>query len=71
MRMLDSRMLNEGVFSAILTKYTSLRSYHELTTKGSPLDYENAGVYTNALADAYMEYKKLWKEISQCKSVFE
>ena len=39
--------------SAILTKYTSLRSFHEKTTKGSPLDYENAGVYTAALYDAY------------------
>lgn len=39
--------------SAIVTKYTSLRSYHEQTKKGSPLDYENAGIYTAALFDAY------------------
>lgn len=42
------------VFSAILTKYTGLRSYYEQSLKGSPLDYENAGVYASALLDAYM-----------------
>lgn len=40
--------------SAILTKYTSLRSFHEATNRGSPLDYENAGIYTSSLLDAYM-----------------
>ena len=40
--------------SAILTKYTSLRSFYEQTVKGSPLDYEIAGIYTSALLDAYM-----------------
>ncbi|KAK6354949.1 hypothetical protein TWF696_004077 [Orbilia brochopaga] len=49
--------------SAILTKYTSLRSYHEQTRKGSPLDYENAGVYTASLYDAYTDYKLLWNHI--------
>ncbi|CAH0027028.1 unnamed protein product [Clonostachys rhizophaga] len=49
--------------SAILTKYTSLRSFHEQTRKGSPLDYENAGVYTAALYDAYTDYKMIWGEI--------
>lgn len=39
--------------SAILTKYTALRSYHEQTVRGSPLDYENAGIYTSGLLDAY------------------
>ncbi|KAM0548474.1 hypothetical protein ACHAPJ_009960 [Fusarium lateritium] len=48
---------------AILTKYTSLRSYHEQTVKGSPLDYENAGVYTASLYDAYSDYKIMWKDI--------
>ncbi|VUC29193.1 unnamed protein product [Clonostachys rosea] len=48
---------------AILTKYTSLRSFHEQTRKGSPLDYENAGVYTAALYDAYTDYKMIWGEI--------
>lgn len=50
-----SQMLKEiPQSSAILTKYTSLRSFHEATNKGSPLDYENAGIYTNSLLDAYM-----------------
>ncbi|KAF5539435.1 hypothetical protein FMEXI_8924 [Fusarium mexicanum] len=49
--------------SAILTKYTSLRSYHEQTKKGSPLDYENAGVYTAALYDAYTDYKMMWGQL--------
>ncbi|KAH8586597.1 hypothetical protein B0O99DRAFT_695347 [Bisporella sp. PMI_857] len=39
---------------AILTKYSSLRSYREQVVKGSALDYENAGIYTSALFDAYM-----------------
>jgi len=46
------------ICSAVLTKYTSLRSYHEQTRKGSPLDYENAGVYTAALYDAYTVSKE-------------
>ncbi|EGU75685.1 hypothetical protein FOXB_13793 [Fusarium oxysporum f. sp. conglutinans Fo5176] len=44
-------------------RYTSLRSYHEQTRKGSPLDYENAGVYTAALYDAYTDYKMMWGQI--------
>ncbi|OCK80670.1 hypothetical protein K432DRAFT_416534 [Lepidopterella palustris CBS 459.81] len=51
--------------SAILTKYSSLRSFHEQSVKGSPLDYENAGIYTSSLLDAYMEYKTMWKDIQQ------
>ncbi|KAH6880762.1 hypothetical protein B0T10DRAFT_519137 [Thelonectria olida] len=50
---------------AILTKYTSLRSFHEQTVKGSPLDYEIAGIYTSSLLDAYMEYKAMWEDINQ------
>jgi hypothetical protein len=49
--------------NAILTKYTSLRSFYEQSLKGSPLDYENAGVYSSALLDAYMEYKSIWREL--------
>ncbi|EXK29598.1 hypothetical protein FOMG_14066 [Fusarium oxysporum f. sp. melonis 26406] len=52
-----------AVCDAVLTKYTSLRSYHEQTRKGSPLDYENAGVYTAALYDAYTDYKMMWGQI--------
>lgn len=30
---------------------------------GSPLDYENAGVYSSALLGAYMDYKASWQEL--------
>ncbi|KAF7343734.1 hypothetical protein MSAN_01954000 [Mycena sanguinolenta] len=50
---------------AILTKYTSLKSFYEQSIKGSPLDYENAGVYSSALLDAYMDYKVMWRDIQQ------
>lgn len=49
--------------SAILTKYTALRSYQSLTNRGSPLDYENAGVYTNTLLESYLDYKEIWKNV--------
>jgi hypothetical protein len=55
--------------SAILTKYTSLRSFHEQTVKGSPLDYEIAGIYTNALLDAYVEYKSMWGDLNQSTNI--
>lgn len=45
--------------SAILTKYTSLRSFYEQTAKGSPLDYEIAGIYTSSLLDAYMVSRRI------------
>ena len=48
---------------AILTKYTGLRSFYEQSIKGSPLDYENAGVYSSALLDAYTDYKSMWKQV--------
>ncbi|KAK3380771.1 hypothetical protein B0T24DRAFT_664692 [Lasiosphaeria ovina] len=50
---------------AILTKYSSLRSFHEQTVKGSPLDYEIAGIYTGSLLDSYMEYKAMWSDLAQ------
>ena len=49
---------------AILTRYTALESFHRQQTNFKPLDYENAGIYTGALLDAYMDYKALWKQIS-------
>ena len=49
---------------AILTKYDSLRSYLSRTqTKVSPLNYENATLYTNALMDSFMTYKTLYKRM--------
>nr|XP_036588070.1 uncharacterized protein CTRU02_02082 [Colletotrichum truncatum]KAF6799211.1 hypothetical protein CTRU02_02082 [Colletotrichum truncatum] len=50
---------------AILTKYSALESYHSQMGHHRPLSYENAGIYTNALLDHYMDYKVLWKQISQ------
>ena len=49
---------------AILTKYTSLASFHEHKQVFTPLDYESAGIYTRALLDSYMDYKAMWKQIS-------
>ncbi|KAJ5263841.1 hypothetical protein N7478_011446 [Penicillium angulare] len=49
---------------AILTKYSALESFHLQNPDFSPLDYENAGVYTGSLLDNYMDYKSLWKQIS-------
>lgn len=49
---------------AILTKYTALKSFHEKCKEISVLDYENAGIYTGALLDSFMDYKALWKQIN-------
>ncbi|WPB03372.1 uncharacterized protein RHO25_008011 [Cercospora beticola] len=48
---------------AIVTKYTALRSFQEKTVRGTPLDYENAGVYTSTLLEAYLEYKSILKDL--------
>ncbi|KAI5856606.1 hypothetical protein BZA05DRAFT_204837 [Tricharina praecox] len=50
--------------SAILTRYTSLRSFVIDQKDLSPLNYDNAGVYTADLLDAYMDYKLHWKNIN-------
>ncbi|KAF7324485.1 Major facilitator superfamily MFS-1 [Mycena kentingensis (nom. inval.)] len=51
---------------AILTEYSDLKSFHTSTTvKGSPLDYENAGVYSSELLDMYLEYKEIARGIRQ------
>ncbi|KAI0339504.1 hypothetical protein BDW22DRAFT_1336068 [Trametopsis cervina] len=54
--------------NAILTKYTSLKSFYSKKIKGTPLDYENAGVYSSALLDAYMDYKVMWRNIQTGRS---
>ncbi|KAJ7292061.1 hypothetical protein C8J57DRAFT_1044173 [Mycena rebaudengoi] len=51
--------------SAILTKYTALKSFYEISSRATPLEYENAGVYSSALLDAYMDYKVMWRDIQQ------
>ncbi|KAJ9115970.1 hypothetical protein QFC22_005113 [Naganishia vaughanmartiniae] len=50
---------------AILTKYESIRSFIKNRPKAlSPLNYENAALYTNMLMDSYMAYKSLYRRIS-------
>ncbi|KAF2497632.1 hypothetical protein BU16DRAFT_457309 [Lophium mytilinum] len=50
---------------AILTKYIALESFQRQRANYSQLDYENAGIYTAALLDHYMDYKMMWKQLSQ------
>ncbi|KAB8256222.1 hypothetical protein BDV32DRAFT_153543 [Aspergillus pseudonomiae] len=42
---------------------TTLRSYQLLSNKGSALDWENAGVYTNSMPESYLKYKSIWRTI--------
>ncbi|KAI9924691.1 hypothetical protein MW887_006543 [Aspergillus wentii] len=50
---------------AVLTKYTSLKSFYAKGTDGktnkAPLSYENAGVYTAILQDTFLDYKNIYK----------
>lgn len=51
---------------AILTKYDSLRSFVARKPAAyTPLQYENAQIYTNALLDSFMSYKSLYKRIGE------
>ena len=51
---------------AILTKYDTLRSFVALKPEAyTPLQYENAQIYTNALMDAFMSYKSLYKRLGE------
>jgi len=51
---------------AILTKYDTLRSFVALRPTGcTPLQYENAQIYTNALLDSFMSYKSLYKQLGE------
>ena len=48
-----------------MTKYDTLRSFiADKPPKATPLDYETAKLYTNALMDSYMAYKSLYQEVS-------
>ena len=57
--------------SAILTRYTSLRSFNELNTRNAPddkfqiLDYDLCSLYTQELFSAYLAYKNVWSELSE------
>ncbi|ODM15566.1 hypothetical protein SI65_09169 [Aspergillus cristatus] len=52
---------------AVLTKYTSLKSFYTKSNEGkgnkAPLSYDNAGVYTSILQDAFLDYKNIYKDI--------
>lgn len=49
---------------AILTKYDTLRSFVAMRPASfSPLQYENAQMYTNVLMDAFMTYKSIYKRL--------
>ena len=51
---------------AILTKYDTLRSFvAQKPGTYTPLQYENAQIYTNALLDSFMSYKALYKKLSE------
>ncbi|KAF4334947.1 hypothetical protein FBEOM_11204 [Fusarium beomiforme] len=50
--------------NAVLTKYTSLKSFHTLSVQFNPLSYENARVYTAALRDAFLDYQNIAKSLS-------
>ncbi|KAI8633210.1 hypothetical protein F5Y19DRAFT_294110 [Xylariaceae sp. FL1651] len=51
---------------AILTKYDSLRSFvARKPASYTPLQYENAQIYTNTLLDAFVSYKALYKRLGE------
>ncbi|KAL6362826.1 hypothetical protein LRP88_04137 [Fusarium phalaenopsidis] len=52
--------------SAILTRYSSLRNFYEKSLHGSPLDYENAGVYSSSLLAPTWTTKRRGKSCKQC-----
>ena len=49
---------------AVLTKYSALKSFHVAGAQFSPLTYENAGLYTTTLQDAFLDYKNIMKDIA-------
>ncbi|KAL5459121.1 hypothetical protein PMIN06_002972 [Paraphaeosphaeria minitans] len=51
---------------AILGRYETLRSFVDKAPAAcSPLQYENAQIYTNALLDSFMSYKAMYKTIGE------
>ncbi|KAF2805525.1 uncharacterized protein BDZ99DRAFT_450125 [Mytilinidion resinicola] len=48
---------------AILTKYTALRSFQATNLQASIPYFEKAGVYTNILQEAYLDYKTIAKNL--------
>ena len=51
---------------AILTKYETLRSFVARQPAAyTPLQYENAQLYTNALLESFMSYKAIYKRLGE------
>jgi hypothetical protein len=51
---------------AILTKYDALRSFvASKPASFTPLQYENAQIYTNTLLDSFVSYKSLYKRLGE------
>lgn len=56
--------------SAVLTRYTSLRSFNEANARNPPedkfriLDYDLCSLYTQDLFSAFLAYKNIWAELS-------
>jgi hypothetical protein len=51
---------------AILTKYDALRSFvNSKPASFTPLQYENAQIYTNTLLDSFVSYKSLYKRLGE------
>lgn len=48
---------------AILTKYTSFRSYYSIFGGISPPAFQVAGVYSMLLQEAYLDYKTVAKNL--------
>ena len=57
--------------SAVLPRYTSLRSFNEANARNPPedkfriLDYDLCSLYTQDLFSAFLAYKNIWTELSE------
>ncbi|KAJ4214942.1 hypothetical protein NW759_009966 [Fusarium solani] len=49
---------------AVLTKYSSLKTFRNSSTYFNPLSYENARAYTSALRDAFLDYQNIAKGLA-------
>ena len=56
---------------AILTKSSAPESFQRQIENYTLLDYENASIYNNMLMEHFMDYKMMWKQISQAEYELE
>ena len=49
--------------NAVLTRYSSLKSFQMLGAHFATKNYEHAGNYATALHEAYLDYKNIAKDI--------